>query len=245
MSGQRPTPGPSPDLAAEIAALDVDVLGLNEVDVNWPRSGYMHQPQVAAEAMGAVDWRFAPSFRGPDDDRHSVRNLLADKDMRLVGPHYGIALLSRIPVLRWHRMELGKSPMGFFLLHARQGVRRWRYVPDEAHVAIAAELDNGWTIIGTHLSFMMPTATRQLVRVRTWARRFQPRVAIMGDMNLARWIIPLRPDWRSAVNASTYPSWHPMVQFDHILLPRDVSSTRIALPQSAMSDHRAIGADVR
>lgn len=244
LSGQPPLAGTPVDLAADVAALDLDVLGLNEVDVQWARSGFAHQAGVAAAAMDAADWRFAPSFRGTDPAREATRGVLLGPHDRVVGAHYGIALLSRIPVRTWHRLELGRARVGLPLLYAREGRRHWRYIPDEPHQAIAAQLHNGWTVIGTHLSFVTPIAVAQLMRLRTWARRFGPRTAIIGDMNLARFAIPLRPQWQSAVDASTYPAWRPVVQFDHILLPRSTHARTIALPRSGMSDHLPIAAEV-
>lgn len=244
LSGQSPEGRDVPSLDSEIAALDIDVLGLNEVDYRMERSGFAHQAELAAFGMRAQDWRFAPSYCGPDEARIATpRRLLGPGDTP-PGAHYGIALLSRIPVRTWHRLDLGMAPVGFLLLHARDGRRRWKYVPDEPHQAIAAELVNGWTVIATHLSFMTPVAVAQLLRVRTWARRFGSRVAIVGDMNLTRFLIPLRPHWRSVVDVNTYPSWDPVVQFDHILVRGDRAATALELPRVTISDHLPIAASL-
>ncbi len=56
LSGRRPGDGVA-DLAAfarAVAELDVDVLALQEVDRNQPRSGHGDLTAIAAEAMGAV-----------------------------------------------------------------------------------------------------------------------------------------------------------------------------------------------
>lgn len=238
-------------LGDAVARLDLDVLGLNEVDCLQERSGFAEQARDAADAMGAVDWRFGPSFRGSSGGRGSrvpSPGVLFGPQDRVRGSHYGIALLSRIPVLRWHRLELGRSPIGLPLLTARNGRRALEYCPDEPHLAIAAELRNGWVVVATHLSFVTPVAVPQLLRVRRWARRLgrgaHANVAVVGDMNLARVIIPLRPRWQSAIDANTYPSWQPTVQFDHILLPRDVAARPLALPSVGLSDHLPIAVDV-
>ena len=244
LSGHATSGGAHASLAEEVATLDLDVLGLNEVDCHWQRSGFAFQAQDAAHAMGAVDWRFAPSFRGEDRARGSSSGLLIGPNETPVGAHYGIALLSRIPVRRWHRLELGKSRIGLPLLSSRDGERAIRYVRDEPHVAVAAELENDWVAIATHLSFVAPVAVAQLLRLRRWALTLGKRAAIVGDMNLARAMIVLRPNWQSAVNANTYPSWNPRVQFDHVLLPRDVIAKRIQLGQPSISDHLPIAVDV-
>lgn len=51
-------------LAEAVAALDADVLALQEVDRYQPRSGTTDQTAVAAKAMGAADWRFAAALHG-------------------------------------------------------------------------------------------------------------------------------------------------------------------------------------
>ena len=241
LAGSAVTAGEHDTLADAVARLDFDVLGLNEVDLQQERSDFADQARDAAAAMGAVDWRFGPSFRGEDRSRVALPNTLFGPQDELRGSHYGIALLSRIPVLRWHRLELGRSPIGLPLLSARNGERSVYYCVDEPHLAIGAELANGWTIVATHLSFVTPVAVGQLLRVRRWARRLGPKVALMGDMNLARVVIPLRPKWHSTVNANTYPSWKPSVQLDHILLPTGIEATPLALPEVRLSDHLPIG----
>lgn len=242
LSGSAVTAGPHESLGAAVARLELDVLGLNEVDCRLERSGGTDQACDAALAMGAVDWRFGPSYRG--DERAPTPGILFGPDDRAPGPHYGIALLSRVPVLRWHRLELGRSPLGLPLLNSRDGRRSWFFCVDEPHLAIAAELANGWVVVATHLSFVTPVAIPQLLRVRRWANSLGRRVAIVGDMNLARAFIPLRPRWQSTVNESTYPSWNPQVQLDHILLPREVTGRPLALPRVGLSDHLPIAVEV-
>lgn len=248
LAGHSVTEDVEDTIGAAVARLDLDVLGLNEVDYRQERSGFTDQTREAAAAMGAVDWRFGPSFRGEDRSRVSMRGTLFGPDDRPSGSHYGISLLSRVPVLRWHRTELGMSPIGLPLLSARHGERSMRYVVDEPHLAIGAELANGWVVVATHLSFVTPVAVAQLVRVRAWARRLGrkagKRVAVIGDMNLARVIIPLRPQWQSPINANTYPSWQPSVQLDHILVPLGVEATPLTLPSVGLSDHLPIAVDV-
>ncbi len=244
LSGQSVAPTTAATFADVIASFGLDLLALNEVDQYWARSGYSDQPRVAAEAMGAGDWRFAPSFRGDDRQRTPTPGRLLGPQDRPGEAHYGIALLSRVPVLRWERMELGASAIGLPLLNARDGARQLQYVPDEPHQALAAHLSNGWTVIATHLSFVTPLGFMQLRRLQRWARGFGERVVVMGDMNLPGSILPRRPGWRSAVRMATYPSWNPRVQFDHILLRDSVGATPIPLNSMGISDHLPLAASL-
>ncbi|MFJ2636526.1 endonuclease/exonuclease/phosphatase family protein [Streptomyces sp. NPDC087422] len=51
-------------LGAAVAALDADVVALQEVDRAQERSGRIDQARVAADAMGAAHWRFASAVHG-------------------------------------------------------------------------------------------------------------------------------------------------------------------------------------
>ncbi|WP_454850273.1 endonuclease/exonuclease/phosphatase family protein [Promicromonospora soli] len=83
-------------LADAVAALDADVVGLQEVDLRQARSGGVDQARLCAEAMGAVDHRFRPALAGPF--RYPGVRRRARSTERPEAPGYGIALLSRFPV---------------------------------------------------------------------------------------------------------------------------------------------------
>ena len=87
--------------ADAIASLDADVLALQEVDRDQPRSGGADLTAIAADAMGAVEHRFEPALQGTPRSTW----VPATSDERPGGPAYGIALLSRYPVL-----ALGRVP---------------------------------------------------------------------------------------------------------------------------------------
>lgn len=246
LSGQTYDGSPNPSLTEQVSTLDVDVLALQEVDHRMQRSGATEQTRDAALGLGAVDWRFAPSYAGEEElPRIWTPGVLHGPDGSLPGPHYGIALLSRIPVRRWHRLELGAAPFGLPLLYARDGQRRLKYVPDEPHQAIAAELENGWTAIATHLSFVPPINMLQLRKIRLWAKQFGRKAVILGDLNLTYRFLPLGPLWRTAAHTRTYPSWKPVVQFDHVLIRRGLKARKLKRPKTAISDHLPVLAEIR
>lgn len=219
---------------------------MQEVDYGMQRSGGIDQPAGAASGLGAVDWRFGPSYSGEEGTPLiETPGMLVGPGRTLPGPHYGIALLSRIPVRRWSRLDLGASPIGLPLLYARDGQRRLKYVADEPHLAIAAELDNDWTIIATHLSFVPPLNMLQLRKLRQWAGQFGRKVIIAGDLNLTHRFLPLGPLWRTAAHTRTYPAWRPTVQFDHILVRRGIKARKLKRPLLSVSDHLPVLADVR
>ena len=241
-SGRGPD-GVSVDAAAMTAALadlDVDVLALQEVDVDQPRSHGVHQPAVAAAAVGAVDWRFAPTLAGTPDPFASWARLRPQLDHgELAGPHYGVALLSRLPVRRWHVLGLDAGPLKLPLVapDPRTGARRLWWFPDEPRAAVAAELD-GLTVVGTHLSFAAPTAVRQLRRVRAWAAGLPGPVVVAGDLNLGGSLAPLATGGRRLVAERTWPAPDPKVQFDHVLALGAVRGSDPEVRPLAFGDHR-------
>src|SRR4051794_41773952 len=77
--------------------MDADVLGLQEVDRDQPRSMNADLTAVAAEAMGAVDSQFVAALSGPPGGTW----MAATGDEQPGSASYGIALLSRYPVISW------------------------------------------------------------------------------------------------------------------------------------------------
>jgi endonuclease/exonuclease/phosphatase family metal-dependent hydrolase len=232
-------------LRAALADVDVDVLAVQEVDVGQPRSGQVDQPAEVAAALGATDWRFAAAVAGTPDPFRSWRPVdppvLRGPGDDAVGPHYGIALVSRLPVRRWSVLALGagRAKLPLRAPDPRTGRTRWWWFPDEPRLAIAAELD-GCTVVGTHLSFAPHTAVPQLLRVRRWAATLPGAVLLAGDLNL---VGPLPATVFGAprlVSEPSYPAAAPRVQFDHVLGPATVDPQLPEVRQLALGDHRLV-----
>ena len=226
------------DLVAAVAALDVDVLAVQEVDVAPPRSHRVHQPA----AFGFPEWRFSATLAGTPDPFASWTALPPALDHgELTGPHYGVALLSRLPVRRWHVLGLSAGPLKLPLVapDPRTGSRRLWWFPDEPRAAIAAELD-GLTVVGTHLSFAAPTALRQLRRVHRWARGLPGPVVVAGDLNLGGSLSALVTGGRRLVAERTWPAPDPKVQFDHVLSLGGVVGTDPQVRRLPLGDHRLV-----
>ncbi|MEI4278333.1 endonuclease/exonuclease/phosphatase family protein [Klenkia terrae] len=230
------------DLVAALAGLDVDVLALQEVDVDQPRSHRVHQPSAVAEVLGATDWRFAATLAGTPDPFASWTALdPALDDGALVGPHYGVALLSRLPVRRWHVLGLTAGPLKLPLVapDPRTGARRLWWFPDEPRAAIAAELD-GVTVVGTHLSFAAPSAARQLRQLHRWAARLPGPVVVAGDLNLGGSLSALVTGGRRLVTGRTWPAPDPKVQFDHVLSLGGATGSDPEIRRLPLGDHRLV-----
>src|SRR3954471_17087789 len=96
----------SQQICSAVAALDADVLALQEVDRNQPRSGGLDLTALAADALGAPDRHFAPALIGTP----GLAWRAAEDDAAAGAAAYGIALVSRVPVERWATIRLGASP---------------------------------------------------------------------------------------------------------------------------------------
>ena len=256
---------PSNDLAADqiklgeaIQAIGADVIGIQEVDEQLARSGNVSQTAVVAEAMSTQHWAFAPVMVGAPGEKWRKLNSLdsqiithenvqANRQSNVDG-NYGIGIVSKIPVKHWDRIELGNSPFGMPLIipaenkKGKQSVRMI-YVADEPRVALAATLDNGWTIINTHLSFVPFVNYRQLRKIKKWAAELAAKhgtqALIIGDMNLPKGLPAVGSKWNSLVEQNSYPSWGGKVQFDYILSDtlKPVQYEALATLNTGVSDH--------
>ena len=239
-------PSGSGNFADAIKGLGSDVAGFQEVDHHLARSGNEPQMHIAAQSLGAKYWAFAPSVIGTPGE---VRRHLNNTDQRIVTREsdnkvgsYGIGIVSRIPVIKWERLELGRSLVGLpLLIPAEKGVRAI-YVNDEERVALAAHLDNGWIVINTHLSFVPFVNLYQLGKVKQWAKKLSEggkyKVLIIGDLNLPKNL----SGWNSLITQKSYPSWGAKVQFDYILSNTLDANQIEVLPTSVtgVSDHLPI-----
>src|SRR5215211_1319222 len=89
-------------LAASVRQLDADVLALQEVDLDQPRSAMSDLTAVAADAMGAVSHRFVAAISGTPE----ATWMAATGSEQPGTAAYGIALLSRFPAQTWQVLRL-------------------------------------------------------------------------------------------------------------------------------------------
>lgn len=226
---------------AAVASLDADVLALQEVDRGQTRSHGADLASVAAEAMGATAHRFAPTLVGAP--RIWSR---ASDDLPPGEPAYGIALLSRYPVLSWQRMPLPT-------LRVRMPVfRRDRLGPvlvrDEPRAALLAVVDapgGPLTVVATHLTFLPRWNGVQLRRLMRGLRAADRPAVLMGDLNLGSERAAELTGWRSLADGATFPVQRPTRQIDHILADGPVHAVGEAESLDlGVSDHRALVVDV-
>jgi hypothetical protein len=250
-SGRGPagTPLTAAGIAAAVAELDVDVLAVQEADAGQPRSGGTDQPAVVAAALGAVDWRSAATVAGTPSPVRSWSAVdppvLRRPGDPVAGPEYGIALVSRRPVLEWSLLPLGcgRARLPLRAPDPRTGQVRWWWIPDEPRVAVAARLA-GLTVVGTHLSFSPPTALRQLRALRRWTALLPGPVVLAGDLNLPG-VLPARLlRGEPLVRAATFPGAQPRLQLDHLVALGAEPAGPGGATALAVGDHRALVAPI-
>ena len=259
-----PTNDPAADqkkLGQAIEAIGADVIGIQEVDERLQRSGNCSQTALVAETMRTEHWGFAPVMVGTPGEKWrkldtSDLKIITKKNLEInsqsnISGNYGIGIASKIPIVHWDRLELGKSVFGMPLVIPAENKKgkqsiRFLYVADEPRVALAATLDNGWTVINTHLSFVPFVNYRQLGKIKRWTKQLSEKygthVLIIGDMNLPKGLPAIGSSWNSLMTQNSYPSWGAKIQFDYILSNTLQPNQFETLPTviTGMSDHLPI-----
>lgn len=205
------------DVVAKVAALDADVVALQEAwwygdnpsDTSARREPGAHSDMVeqVAAAMGAQAHTYVSPGPHP---RYPAR--------------WAVAILSRLPAQRLDDLVIPSNGV-----IERRGVR--------------VRLENGLVVACMHLDGIHAMPNIGLAaRQRSAFKNHTPRVDVLaGDLNLWATLInrdarPLRP----AVTGRTWPSHRPHSQIDHVLISdRLVAIEGVVLPDMA-SDHRAL-----
>jgi endonuclease/exonuclease/phosphatase family metal-dependent hydrolase len=235
------------DLRAAATAIDADVLGLQEVDRLQDRSSSVDQTAAIADALGAAHWRFVPALHGTPGRSVAWTTAAEDDGALTVGPTYGVALVSRLPVREWHVRRFSPAPVTMPLMVP--GVKGLTRIPDEPRVALAGVVDGPrgpMTVVTAHLSFVPGWNVAQLRALSKWALAFPGPRLLVGDFNLPGAIARAATGWVQLARVATYPSYRPRVQFDHVFAHgiaesavRDVQALRLPV-----SDHCALRVDL-
>ncbi len=197
--------------------------------------------------MGAEHWAFAPSVIGSPDENWRATT---DTDARIITnnnsvglPGYGVGVVSKFPIRSWHRLELPAAPIGVLMTLPRDGKLKRIYVRDHPRSALAAELENGWLIINTHLSFVPVFNFLQLQKIKRWVKQLpvadKTKIIIMGDLNVPISAFVRGLHWNSLIKERTFPTWSPRVQIDYFLSQKISPEDVVHVPSmlTGVSDH--------
>jgi len=225
-----------------IRRLDPDVLALQEVDFEQPRSDRADLTAVAAEVMGAVEHRFVAAISGTP----GATWMAATGHEQPGTAAYGIALLSRYPVASWQVVRLPRIP-GRFPMYL-PGPNRVLVVNEEPRAAVIAQLHTpmgALTVANTHLSFVPGWNRRQLRRLVHDLRGFPGPRLLTGDLNMTPNTVRRWSSMRALAVAATFPAETPDRQLDHILT--DDPNLRGGAAEAKLmpiSDHRPLVVDL-
>jgi endonuclease/exonuclease/phosphatase family metal-dependent hydrolase len=223
-------------VAVRIAALDADVVAVQEVDRRQRRSGGADQITELADRLG---WQgvFAATMLGQAGAMRPAPNdgETVDDD----GPAYGIGLLSRHPLTAATADLLPPSAT----TAAGSGAdTEPRAVLRAAVLTVAGEVG----ITATHLSWLPWKAWRQAQQVIQLAAARPGTAVIAGDLNLPHRVVQAalrHTGWRAARAGATYPGHRPVVQLDHVLV-RGGRLIETTTDPAYPSDHRIVSAAV-
>ena len=266
LHGQKIPPTNSQDWQAEIVGaakkvadeLQPNFIALQEVDYFQSRSELTNQTKLVAQSMQLKYWAYLPTLIGtPGEKWRSVKDLKnsiitessIDKNPKA---SYGIALATNWPIKKLYVKKLGRSIVGMPLLIPKDNGKgvRFIYVKDEPRVALIAELENGYTIATTHLSFVPGVNIFQLNKLSSYLKKLPGLALLTGDLNLPGNLPSKFSGFKSLISQATYPSWKPKIQFDYIMLRKSelksVSSIKpIKSTATGISDHTPIGVEIQ
>ena len=266
LHGQKIPPTNSQDWQAEIVGaakkvadeLQPNFIALQEVDYFQSRSNLTNQTKLVAQSMQLKYWAYLPTLIGtPGEKWRSVKDLKnsiitessIDKNPKA---SYGIALATNWPIKKLYVKKLGRSIVGMPLLIPKDNGKgvRFIYVKDEPRVALIAELENGYTIATTHLSFVPGVNVFQLNKLTSYLKKLPGLALLTGDLNLPANLPSKFSGFKSLISQATYPSWKPKIQFDYIMLRKSkiksVSSIKpIKSTATGISDHTPIGVEIQ
>ena len=266
LHGQKIPPTNSQDWQAEVVSaakkvadeLQPNFIALQEVDYFQSRSELTNQTKLVAQSMQLKYWAYLPTLIGtPGEKWRSIKDLKnsiitessIDKNPKA---SYGIALATNWPIKKLYVKKLGRSIVGMPLLIPKDNGKgvRFIYVKDEPRVALIAELENGYTIATTHLSFVPGVNVFQLNKLTSYLKKLPGLALLTGDLNLPGNLPSKLSGFKSLISQATYPSWKPKIQFDYIMLRKSelksVSSIKpIRSTTTGISDHTPIGVEIQ
>ena len=189
--------------------------------------------------------RFAPAIMGTPGERW--RPARSGDEARTDARAYGIALVSRLPVVRWSVTRLPSAPVRSPVLMPGP-TRKVIWLRDEPRVLLTAIVQTAsgpMTVATTHLSFVPGWNGAQLRRVARELRRLPAPRVLLGDLNLPAGPARAFSGWRTLARVPTYPSPSPRAQLDHVLAdPRGGDAlgrvAEVRNPQAGISDHRPL-----
>lgn len=220
--------------AATIRAASADIVALQEVDVHWePRSNFADQATELGRQLN-MQVRFAPIYHVASTD--------ASKPPR----EYGVALLSRFPIVAFHNHQLTR-------LSTQTANASPAPMPGFLEVSVKA---NGQTlrVFNTHLDYRADPSVRRQQVSETLAilGTTDTPMLFFGDLNatptapeLAPLLARLRDAWPTSSDAGlSYPANAPVKRIDYVLTSSHFRVVSASVTDVQTSDHRPVVASL-
>lgn len=221
-------------VAETIGGFAPDLVGLQEVDVQWAaRSSFTDQARLLGEMLH-MEVRFAPIYSLPGTD--------SSKPAR----QFGVALLSKHRIISWKNDTL-----------TRLSTQVQNPIAGPAPGLLEATIEiSGGTIrvFNTHLDYRADPAIRkqQVMEMLAHIGDTPGPTLILGDLNAGPEATELQPllqrfrdAWHGvAEQGFTYPAEKPAKRIDYILTTRHFRVRGASVPVSEASDHRPVVVDL-
>ncbi|MGW6896585.1 endonuclease/exonuclease/phosphatase family protein [Streptomyces sp. NPDC054919] len=217
--------------AAELRALDADVIGLQEVDVHWDTRSQWRD--VAGELAERLHMRvsFAPIYSLDPTTPGAPRR------------EFGVAVLSRYRIVSAENHEITRlstqvpDPVPAPAPGFGEVVVRVKGMPVHVYV--------------THLDYRGDPSVRiaQVADTRRVMAEDEGRKVLLGDFNAEPGAPELAPLWEELADAEpgapTYPALNPVKRIDFVAVSKDGVRVRdAAVAETLASDHRPVVADL-
>lgn len=217
--------------AAELRALDADVIGLQEVDVHWDTRSQWRD--VAGELAERLHMRvsFAPIYSLDPTTPGAPRR------------EFGVAVLSRYRIVSAENHEITRlstqdpDPVPAPAPGFGEVVVRVKGMPVHVYV--------------THLDYRGDPSVRiaQVADTRRVMAEDEGRKVLLGDFNAEPGAPELAPLWEELTDADpgapTYPALNPVKRIDFVAVSKDGVRVRdAAVAETLASDHRPVVADL-
>ncbi|MGW6096749.1 endonuclease/exonuclease/phosphatase family protein [Streptomyces sp. NPDC055157] len=217
--------------AAELRALDADVIGLQEVDVHWDTRSQWRD--VAGELAERLHMRvsFAPIYSLDPTTPGAPRR------------EFGVAVLSRYRIVSAENHEITRlstqvpNPVPAPAPGFGEVVVRVKGMPVHVYV--------------THLDYRGDPSVRiaQVADTRRVMAEDEGRKVLLGDFNAEPGAPELAPLWEELADAEpgspTYPALNPVKRIDFVAVSKDGVRVRdAAVAETLASDHRPVVADL-
>jgi endonuclease/exonuclease/phosphatase family metal-dependent hydrolase len=144
---------------------------------------------------------------------------------------WGLAVLTMLPVISYHEIELGRAP-GDRIGRAAQVL------------TLATPGGAALRVVNTHLTHRYSSPVQLALLVRRLASGSPVPTVIVGDLNMPRPATVVARGYRPVVRGRTFPADRPLVQLDHMLLRGGVTALGAEVAEPLGSDHLPIRAQL-